>query len=435
MVSAPTTPKHQRTMTPPKAKRPEGPARGPRGAESRSAEPSDRGPEKSAPRTRRNSTPPPKSTNYTSNESREVIYPEVQTQLGVIDVEKAKALLGWTEESENVKFNDEFLLKTPGDDGVKVRCTNNVINRPLYMSIVRTLTQEILRGRWRLNGEPIIVGRTGLILNGQHTLIALILAAIEWSKSQGKWGDFWPEEPTIEKLVVFGIEETDEVVNTLDTAKPRSLADVIFRSEIFADVHRRDRTKLSKMLDFGIRFAWSRTGAGSDAYAPKMTFSEALDFLHRHPRMKDCVKHIYEENGTNNSIGKYLTPGASSGLMYLFAASATDEDGPYHVSSSPSEEMIDMSRWEKAAAFFVELAGGSPKMDEVRRAIGAMMEEQEASQAARVAVLIKAWGSYVLGRPIKAKDLALEYTNDDDGLPVLTDSPYAGGIDLGDAPK
>jgi len=80
--------------------------------------------------------------------------------------DQAKKLLGWSQESEHIKFGSNYLLLD--EYGEKVRCYNNVTNRPLYPNIYKTLRQEHLRKKWQMNGEPVIIGRTGLILNDPH---------------------------------------------------------------------------------------------------------------------------------------------------------------------------------------------------------------------------------------------------------------------------
>src|SRR5690606_21493596 len=161
---------------------------------------------------------------------REVIYPEVELNLCAgeesLTAEQAKALLGWQEESENIKLrSNEFVPLIKNHLGIKVRLNHNLTNRPLYSGIVDKLMQEILNGNWRFNGEPIIVGNTGMILDGQHTLISLILAAAKWHEKSGQYKDKWKTEPTIDKLIVYGVSEEDSVVNTINTGKERSFYD------------------------------------------------------------------------------------------------------------------------------------------------------------------------------------------------------------------
>jgi hypothetical protein len=221
-----------------------------------------------------------------TNVSRVALYETPYLELAsgdkAITVEYAKKLLGWTVEDDKEKFNANYLLKD--FSGKKVRCSNNVTNRPLYMAVVKVLIQEILRKRWRLNGESLIIGSTGLILNGQHTLIALILAGQQWEKDPEAC-DQWTTEPTIDKAIVFGIDESDMTVNTMDTCKPRSLADVIYRSEFFSGIKAGDRQACARIADYAVRILWHRTGAGLDAFAPRRTHAESLDFIARHPRL------------------------------------------------------------------------------------------------------------------------------------------------------
>jgi hypothetical protein len=192
-------------------------------------------------------------------EGRKIVYPTPTTKLCIgdlaITVGQAKELLGWEEETDKNKFGAEYVRTLTKLYPKKVRCTNNVTNRPLYKSVLDSLKQEILRRKWHYNGEPVIIGRTGLVLNGQHTLLALILAALEVVERPDKWAEYWTTEPTLEKVIAFGVCEDDSVVNTMDTCKPRSLADVIYRSAYFADVAEKDRRIASRMASFAIKLA------------------------------------------------------------------------------------------------------------------------------------------------------------------------------------
>src|SRR6202012_885566 len=97
---------------------------------------------------------------------------------------------------------------------------------------VDKLIQEMLNLRWEYNGEPIIIGATGQVLNGQHTLVALILAEQDRKKDK-KWTENWPEEMQVAKDIVFGVSESDKVVDSMDTCIPRSLNDVMWRKDYF----------------------------------------------------------------------------------------------------------------------------------------------------------------------------------------------------------
>lgn len=375
-----------------------------------------------------------------ARKEREVVYPEIDVQLAVgkdaIGIDQAKALLGWQDESENVKFDkDDSSFRDW--NGNRVRCLNNAINRPLYRQNLLVLKQDILKRRWQLNGEPIIIGKTGQILNGQHTLIALVFACQEYEKEPGRWLSCWENEPRIDKLVVFGIDESDEIVDTIDTPKPRSFSDVVFRSAFFQDIVRKDRRRLSSMVQYAVNLLWTRTGAKSDGHAPRQTHSERLDFISRHPGILRSVKHIYEENGSSDQIRKYVSLGYASALHYLMAASGTTEDTQYGFSDdAPSESMIDMSRWDKADEFWVLLAAGDQSMEPVRKVLVELIESDglpcSCGAGVRTAVIIKAWNLWIEGGTLTTKNLALSFGTTSAGLSVLSESPTLGGIDLGE---
>ena len=358
------------------------------------------------------------------------LYEEVITSMyvgdGAITAEQARKLLGWQEEAGEEKFGDSYLLRL--EDGTKVRCLNNVINRPLYPAVVKTLKQEHLRRRWRMNGEPIIVGRTGQILNGQHTLVSLILAAKDWS-SDDRWKEFWPTEPTMEKLVVFGINEDDTTVNTMDTCKPRSLTEVVFRSEYFADLKPKNRRAVSRMADYAVRFLWHRTGADIDAFAPRRTHAESLDFIARHPRVLECVKYIYEEDDAGK-VSRIVSPGYAAGLLYLMGCAKTDPLD-YH-SANISEKGLDWSLWDTACEFWVLLAGKDKQLLPVHKAIAEILQGGGGSVAERCAIICKAWELYLGKKTITLESVMPDYLDADEGYRKLAEEPTVGGIDGAD---
>jgi hypothetical protein len=343
-----------------------------------------------------------------------------------ITVEQAKELLGWRTESDQDKWGSDFMLLDR--DKKKVRCLNNVRNRPIYSAVVATLVQEHLRKRWQFNGEPIIVGRTGLILNGQHTLISLVLAAQDWAADKDKWSTTWKHEPTMEKLVVYGVDESDAVVNTMDTCRPRSFADVVYRSQYFASMKGGDQKRCARACDYAVRLLWHRTGACLDAFAPRRTHAESLDFLARHPKLLEAVQHVYEEDGDERLVARYVSVGYAAALLYLMATSETPDDSEYRTSDHPSEAMLDLGRWDKACEFWVVLASG----DKTFKKVFAEVVHEGGSQAERWALVVKAWLSFVEHGKIKESGLNLAYVENDEGVLRLAEHPACGGIDLGD---
>lgn len=372
--------------------------------------------------------------------ARKVLYDHIACMVCVNDStltdEQAKKLMGWEVETDEVKFTpDEILLKDT--EGRNVRCTNNPSNRPFYFSSVcLPLKQEILNGKWSINCENRIIGSTGLVLNGQHTFSALILACEEWEKNPDKYPN-WKERPTLDTLIAFGCPEDDRTVNTMDTCKPRSLMDVLYRSEMFRDLKKHDRILAAKRLADAIKMLWHRTGASMDAFRPKRTHSESIFFVERHKKLVNCVAHIQEENGDDNRISRYLPVGYAAALMFLMGSAKSDrenEDGTgYFQVPDPSEHALDWSLWDEASKFWVLLAAGNTVMDPIREALGQLYEGEGngGTIEEKLALICKAWITWSETGGITPGDLMLEYEFDGENNRKLVELPVCGGVDIG----
>lgn len=366
---------------------------------------------------------------------REAIYPTVTSKVcsgeTAITVQQAKELLGWQEETEAEPFKNKFMLQTA--DGTKVRCNNNRNNREFKHSLALKWTGEILKGNWQLNGETIIIGCTGQTLSAQHRLVGLVMAGQEWAKEPSKW-PFWQEEPTLQTILVTGICEGDATVNTIDTAKPRSLADVLYRSPLFAKMQQGDRSKCARITEAAIGILRERTGATLNAFSPgKPTHSDSVNFLDNHLKLVACVKHIYEENG-EDKIHTYLPLGEASALMFLMGCCTSDQS-KYKAAETPCEKLLDWATWTKAENFWVQFAGNDKSMLPIRTVLGQLGTANETGKATnneRRAVMVQAWNAFANGQPITESVLELAHVTDQETLVrKLVDCPVVGGIDIG----
>ena len=352
---------------------------------------------------------------------------EVEACVGkrAINEDRAKELLGWSE--SGTPDSDNWM---PRDiEGHYIQFEHNTKNRQLSEVWCRTLAQDVLNKNWVLNGETIIIGKSKQILSGQHRLIGLVLACQLWRRDQFQWLENWPKPPTIESIIVFDIEEDPRHIRTLDNVKPRSLADVLFTSDLLQDYNQAARTALSRIADYAIRMLWSRTGA-ANAFALYRTHSESIDFIGRHSRVIDCVKHIYDNN-INKGIKKYISPGYAAGLMYLMSASST-EGVKYWNGKPPCEDLLDLGQWDLATAFWEGFASENDKsLAAVRRSLDKLLAEEidGVGHDEAIAIIIKAWGYYAAGKPIKT--IELRYVTDEEGVRRLGERPLIGGIDCG----
>ena len=373
-----------------------------------------------------------------------------------LSYDEMKLILGWETEEEaaakaveknpklkkaQVVFGDDHLTKDYA--GNKVRCGNVVDNRPLNENVCNGYQQDILTRKWAgplnmpgetINGEAFILGRTGKVISGQKRGVAFVRAVEQWRAQKATWETVWPTEPVFECLIIRGASEAQEIVETIDNTQARSLADTISTSEIFAGLDQKGRLTCSKMLDTAIDFLWRRTGAekqnGIKVY---QTHSASFDFLGRHKRLEECVKHIFEENQEKHLSNLDLAAGHCAAMLYLMGSCETDGDS-YRNADPRSEEVVNWEFWEQAQEFWVLLAGSDSSMVPVKAAILALPTDPEGLQGnvtERIAILAKAWGLVSRAEKITKEELALEYGKNLLGATVLVDPPDFGGIDVG----
>ncbi len=415
-----------------------------------------------------------KAEQETAAEERKVLYPEYEARIyhekdgNPMSDEEVTKLLGWKVEANGVKFGDEFLVEVPGIG--KVRCDNNYVpgrysNRPVYWdSLVVPYAQDMLNKNWKFNMEPWIIGKTGCVLDGQNSMLALKYANIlRNGKDKEHWDAVWGEgvPVTINKLVCFGCDEADDVINSMNTGKPRSLADVMYRSPHFASMKAGERKVAGRMAEHAIKLLWHRTGEKVDAFSPRMTQTEATEFMTRHERLVRCIKHIMTEDPDKKGLKHYITPGYASAMMYLMASCNSDPEKYRAAEGGGTDKELKWDNWSKAVSFWNGLIAGKFKaVREYLAELGGESGDEGVTRVEKLAVIVKAWNAFsnsTSDDPIRAaqsvtrRAIELDFDwYDESGATrkkVLPDFPgvkvrelaqnipTVGGIDLGDPEK
>lgn len=107
----------------------------------------------------------------------------------------------------SITIKSEVITLTPAR--AKELLKMNTSNRPLRKGKVETLKGIIDRGEWKLNGDAVRVSITGVLLDGQHRLSAVVAG-----------------DKAVETFLITGLP--DEVFNTIDVqSTPRTSADVL----------------------------------------------------------------------------------------------------------------------------------------------------------------------------------------------------------------
>jgi hypothetical protein len=261
---------------------------------------------------------------------------------------------------------------TPAE-AVEILDTKNLNNRPISQFTVDRYTQEMKAGRWKLNGEAIIFGKSGRLLDGQHRLKACIQA-----------------NKPFQSVVVLGAE--DHVFDTIDDGKVRGLGDVLaIRGEVNAP-----------KLAAGLRFVWDyATGvlhgqASSRAVISSKQLLEKLLDKHQGIRKSAQLHSML----TMRPGGLLVTPSVAIGLHYLFT----------------------LINEPKADSFFIALQSGAGLKDgdpvlTLRNRLISGAREKGGKVMTREAVYsytVYAWNAYAADRQLRSFSLKLEQ-----GLPEI----------------
>lgn len=243
-------------------------------------------------------------------------------------------------------------------------------NRSLSRATVLRYASDMKGGRWRLNGEPLILDRDSKLLDGQHRLHACIEANVSF-----------------ETLVVRGVEAA--TFDTLDNGLRRTLGHVLgIRGE-------KDPGALSSAL----RIVREVETGWSDAH--RDTTTELEECLSRHAKIRESVEFI---NGLKAELNYLMPLTVPTAMHYL----GTKSQGR----SLADSFWMSVATGENLTQFHPALL--------LRKRMLALNQagKRSGGRAARKAIAaytIKAWNAY-----ISKDDMAtLRFDPDTETMPTL----------------
>lgn len=247
------------------------------------------------------------------------------------------------------------------------RKVGHKIQRPLNEERVKVLSNEILAGKWKVNGDSIRFNCDGRILDGQHRLSAVIRA-----------------DAPIEAFVIFGL--SSDVFDTIDVGAKRSCADVL------AMVGEKNTTTLAAAVAIAEQYC-TEENIGNHA----IKTNEILDVLQKHVKIKNSMYLAKSKEARNAPV----PVSCMVGIHYL--VSKLDE--------------------EKANEFFQKIVSGTDLEAQnpvlmLRNLIFNTKISAKASIRRRwiCAITIKAWNAFYLG-----KKLAVLRFSETESFPKIQD--------------
>jgi hypothetical protein len=111
-------------------------------------------------------------------------------------------------ERETMKNTMQYGEENIEPSRAELYLTRNTRNRSINPRKAERLAQALKNGEWIFNAQPIVFDTNGVLLDGQHRLMACVMADI-----------------AIKSLVVWGAQPESQ--STMDLGTPRSVADIL----------------------------------------------------------------------------------------------------------------------------------------------------------------------------------------------------------------
>lgn len=165
----------------------------------------------------------------------------------------------------------EVMTVTPAMAEKMIKASTGV-NRPLKTQIVRQYANDMASGKWKENGESIILDDNGNILDGQHRLHAVVMSKMTFRFS-----------------VTRGVDASS--YDTIDTGTKRSGRDVLYVAGY------KDACNLAAVLSaihryktFG--FQDTRSPASNEKGRPRFK-NDFLELVSLYPGAQDSARYIH----------------------------------------------------------------------------------------------------------------------------------------------
>jgi hypothetical protein len=235
----------------------------------------------------------------------------------------------------------------------------NTTNRPLTKRTVREFAEAMRRGEWRVTHQGIAFDTTGVLVDGQHRLAAVVEADVA-------------VEMTVFTDVPVG------AFDVLDTGKRRNAADVLAIEGEKSAVVLAAMVRTVWLYENRPELNWSGGGAA-------VTNHQVVQGLEQHPKLRDFV-----------GLGEHISTATG---MIKSAAGA----GSYLVSQA--SKRADLTPWFDGIIEGSGLVKGDPRLlfrrvmfSSARKQAGQALRRRESRE--HLALYIKAFNAWATSEPI-----------------------------------
>lgn len=252
------------------------------------------------------------------------------------------------------KVKTETAIISPSRAADLLRGNKN--NRQVSPPLVERYARDMASGNWQCNGSGIILNGDGSLLDGQHRLMACMLAQVPF-----------------ETVIVRGVNS--QAMTTIDTGRARRLGDV------FRITGEKNANVLASVLR--LSFTLGNIRPGEQPLTGRLTpsTSELLDLFERYPEARDAAR---------------------------LAASKSSAKGPSQASAGTLalNLMVHVNDPEFILSFFSAALQGNGDPTRAAYVLWHANVKRAAAQNFRpdmsywLALLIKAWNAEVTGKTV-----------------------------------
>jgi hypothetical protein len=177
----------------------------------------------------------------------------------------------------------------------------NNTNRPLNQSIANEYARRMVLGEWIMNGESLKFSTEGLLIDGQHRLMGVIIAKIN-----------------IDLMSVFGLPPN--AFQTIDDGKKRSPGDVLHIHGV------ENANSTAAAIKFIIRYKKGVSNRSVNANG-KISNQDVLNWYKKHPSISDDIRFSYTLYDASGRI--ILTPSKICAYYFLFSEIDKNDAGKF----------------------------------------------------------------------------------------------------------
>lgn len=230
----------------------------------------------------------------------------------------------------------------------------NTGNRKVRRSCVLRYAADMKTGRWHVGTSAIVIDGDGVLIDGQHRLLACVEA-----------------DTPFETLVVEGVDPHAKV--GIDQGSKRTLSDVL--------AWKGEMTGAALAATVRTGWTWARTTPFNRAYTP--TADEALDWLERNPSVREAVREA-------SSLRRQFGCPISAVAAVIHRVRLVEPDAAEEFIAQV-ETGAQLSVGMPSLALRNWMTGQAASASTARRPIPAVYHF----------IWVKAWNAYVLGKETK----------------------------------